>query len=75
MALAVAADGGVSLAGGPGAYTLVDAGTALGTPSPRALGGVIGGQSGAVFATGFGGYDGGTDDRLYNDVWFNSVAS
>jgi hypothetical protein len=69
--LSAGADGSVTLAG-PGAYSLVDAG-GPGAPSPRALGGVVadgGGQAPSqILASGFSGYNGGTDDRLHNDVW------
>ena len=67
VALDVAADGSVALAGGAaGTFTLVDAGAGVG-PGPRALAGFV--ADGAVLAGGFSGYDGGTDDRLHNDVW------
>jgi hypothetical protein len=69
----VAADGSVALAGGPGAFALVDAGTG---PSPRALGGIVPQDAAAgavIYASGFGGYAGGTDDRLYNDVWLTAA--
>jgi len=50
----------------------VDAG-GPGAPSPRALGGLVAGGSGQapaqLLASGFSGYNGGTDDRLHNDVW------
>ena len=69
----VAADGSVALAGGPGAFALVDAGTG---PSPRALGGIVPQDATAgsvIYAAGFGGYAGGTDDRLFNDVWLTAA--
>lgn len=75
VALAVTSDGGISLAAGTGVFTLINTGS--NAPSPRALGGIVSDAagSGAVYASGFGGYNGGTDDRLYNDVWHAVVSS
>ena len=77
VALTVTATGSVSLAGRQGNFSQIDAGAAPDEPSPRALGGLVevGGAGGAIYATGFGGYNGGTDDRLFNDVWRSNTAA
>ena len=67
--LGVGADGALSLLGAP-SCTLLSAGGGAGEPSPRALGGLAAvGGGGVVYAAGFSGYNGGNDDRLWNDVW------
>ena len=58
--------GGVALWGGQGAFSPVRPAAA---PSARALAGVAATASATVLAGGFAGYNGGTDDRLLNDVW------
>ena len=58
--------GGVALAGGQGAFSLVRPAAA---PSARALGGVSSSGGSTILAGGFAGYNGGLDDRLLNDVW------
>jgi len=74
VALTVSADGSFALAGGAGgAFALVDAGTSGAGPSARALAGFV--ADGAVLAGGFSGYNGGTDDRLHNDVWQANVTT
>ena len=73
VSLAVAADGSVALAGGAGgAFERVDAGAGAG-PGARALAGFV--ADSAVLAGGFSGYNGGTDDRLHNDVWQSNLTT
>lgn len=75
-------DGSVQLSGGQaGSFTLLDDGAGGGGPSgtspgPRALGCAAQSAGGAlVFAAGFSGYTGGTDDRLHNDVWVANASA
>ena len=77
VTLHVAADGSLALAGGAqGRFTLLDAGgSGAGEPSPRALGAFASAGAQLLYAGGFSGYNGGTDDRLLNDVWEAVVTS
>jgi hypothetical protein len=70
VALRVGAGGALALAGGAqGRFSLLDAGGAAGEPGPRALGAFASAGTQLLYAGGFAGYNGGTDDRLFNDVW------
>jgi hypothetical protein len=76
VALRVAADGSLSLSGGaPGRFTLLDGGGGSGEPGPRALGAYASRGAELLYAGGFSGYNGGTDDRLKNDVWLADAAA
>lgn len=63
----VGAGGALALAG-EGRFELLDAGR-TGGPGPRSLGVYASQGPQLVYAGGFAGYNGGTDDRLFNDVW------
>lgn len=75
-------DGSVQLSGEQGgAFTLLDNGAGGGgptgtSPGPRALGCAAQSSDGALlYAAGFSGYTGGTDDRLHNDVWIVNASA
>ena len=70
VTLSITSDGNISLSNGQeGVFQLINT---IISPSPRALGGLVTDTvhfGNAIYASGFSGYNGGTDDRLHNDVW------
>ena len=72
VGLVVGADGALTLEGGvQGRFTpQSDGGPA---PGPRALGVYTFLEEDIIYATGFSGFNGGLDDRLWNDVWSASA--
>jgi hypothetical protein len=84
VSLTVTSDGKVSLTGGQeGTFTLIDNGSGI-APNPRTLGGLGQlqptssskyGNGAVIYSLGFSGYNGGTDDRLHNDLWVYTTNS